>query len=41
MEVVPERVRLKKGGGPVRVYSNPLVEENRELVKGRIECRGS
>ena len=41
MEVALERVWLKKGGGLVRVYSNPLVEENREFVKGRIESRGS
>ena len=41
MEVALERVWLKKGGGPVRVYSNPLVEENRKSVKGRIESRGS
>jgi hypothetical protein len=40
MGVTPQGVTTN-GGGSARVYSNPLVEENGKIVKGRIESRGS
>ena len=32
--------RNARRGGPARVYSEALVEENREIVEGKIESRG-
>jgi hypothetical protein len=40
MGVMPQGMTTKSGGS-ARVYSNPLVEENGNLVEGRIESRGS